>query len=118
MLSLCRPIGLAAALLVAALASPTAVAAPAQTSWAACEFEVPTDGFVALRAAPSREAPMIVRMDPVDGWFMAGLDAAGAISEGRWIYVLYVPPGVDATEAERRAVVGWMHVSLSAGCDI
>lgn len=106
-------------LLLAALALAPSVRAQEvfHPRWTPCVFEVPADGFVALRAAPSRDAPLVARMDPVDGWFMAQTRDHVATRQGRWIYVLYVPPGMEADEAERRNVVGWMHDSLNAGCD-
>lgn len=83
-----------------------------------CEFETPSDGFIALRREPSRDAPILVRMSP-DGFFLHVVRNGRGVTRGDWLYVIYAAPEMigDDARIERSGPRGWMHRSLSTGCD-
>lgn len=83
-----------------------------------CAFETPSDGFIALRREPSRNAPVLVRMSP-DGFFLHVARNGNGVARGDWLYVIYAAPEMigDDSRIERSGPRGWMHRSMSMGCD-
>ncbi len=78
-----------------------------------CEVPSTSDGFVALRKAPSTSAGMMARMKAGDEVMIVG-DAA---PRGRWFKV-YWWRGQDRHEKgfEKPAGTGWVHGSLLKDC--
>lgn len=103
------------------LAGLCVAAGPAEAQRAThfvCEFGTPSDGFIALRREPSRGAPIVVRMSP-DGFFLHVVRNGQAVTRGDWLYVIYAAPEMigDDSRIESSGPRGWMHRSLSLGCD-
>lgn len=72
-----------------------------------CHLRETADGFVALRAGPSKAAKLIARMKPEDE-VMPGLETSGP-----WVSVTWWP-GLSRLEEGGfdRGVKGWVHGSL------
>jgi hypothetical protein len=79
---------LAAAALTLGLA-----ASPASALNAVCEVLPTSDGFAALRSAPSTEAPMIRRMPTGHGVHMRSVQMGRLVTSGRWVQVTHWPDG-------------------------
>lgn len=106
------------ALTLAAFSGAVTTAEAQRTRPYVCEFETPRDGFIALRRAPSRSAPILVRMSP-EGFFLHVVRNGQGVTQGDWLFVIYAAPEMigDDARIERSGPRGWMHRSLSAGCD-
>ncbi len=105
--------------MLAAFGALLAVAAPAQAEvFPICSARETKDGYVALRAAPRKDAPVIARMVPGQ---MIVIDVKDykAVSKGGWISVSWFPgevmpdKGEDGYDKIRR---GWMSKELVDDC--
>lgn len=83
-----RLAALAAATLALGLAG-----SPANALNAVCEVLPTSDGFAALRTAPSADAPMIRRMPTGHGVRMRSVRMGRLVTSGRWVQVTHWPDG-------------------------
>jgi len=107
-----------AGLAVVALAT-SLVAAPAMATTLVCEVAETSDGFAALRAAPSREAREIARMK-TGHIVQMRVDREGeVIRRGRWTQVMYWPGGEHVQPGQpeyRTGRTGWVASRLIDVC--
>lgn len=89
-------------------------AAPASANFV-CDFLPMPDGFVALRAEPSAQAPLIARIEP--GHIVLLL--LGSPASGEWRQVTHWPDGRVPEETEprfREGRRGWVERRLFEDC--
>jgi hypothetical protein len=68
-------------------------ASPASALNAVCEVLPTSDGFAALRTAPSTSAPMIRRMPTGHGVKMRSVQMGRLVTSGGWVQVTHWPDG-------------------------
>lgn len=104
-------------LLAAVLASAFASAAQAEV-FHICSVRETKDGYVALRSAPKKDAPVIAKMMPGQ---MTVIDVKNykPVKSGNWVSVSWYPgevmpdPGEPGYEKVKR---GWMSYELIDDC--
>lgn len=105
-----------AGLLLGAAVTPSDAQTRSSNLGPVCVVEETSDGFVALRDAPSTAGRILARMT-VDGYFRQVLRNGRPVRQGNWIHVVYGAPDKSDAEIEQSGPRGWMNQRLSAGCD-
>ncbi len=105
--------------IAAALLVMTMAALPARATTLVCEVLQTSDGFAALRAAPSADARLIARMKTGHNVQMRPDNRGEVIRSGSWTQVLYWPDGelyLPSQPEYRTARTGWVASRLIGDC--
>ncbi len=94
-------------------------ASPARALNAVCEVLPTSDGFAALRSAPSTSAPMIARMPTGHGVKMRSVQQGRLVTSGAWVQVTHWPDGQFYEPGDpqfRLGRTGWVVHRLVGEC--
>jgi hypothetical protein len=105
--------------LAAAAVALGLAASPASALNAVCEVLPTSDGFAALRSAPSTSAPMIARMPTGHGVHMRSVQQGRLVTSGAWVQVTHWPDGKFYEPGDpqfRQGRIGWVVHRLVGEC--
>lgn len=77
-----------------------------------CVVQKSADGFVALRAAPSADAPLLARAKTGEAVVIQKSANGDLLVSGRWVRVIHYPDTVVPQPSDptfKLARTGWMH---------